>query len=446
LLGATKHLISTGLGLMAIKPFVRSYSTHSIKKTINKSEMLAKEHIDSGKPTTHLVINNILLNQNLSNSKEKLEELLKVKGVELDLPVGDDKTLLNQLTGNSKYKGFMGVYIFIHKATGQKYVGSSNLLRRRMEYYFKNDFPLIGKFLPLLHKDGLKAFKLIIFKLDSTKFNSKDALYLEQYYLLHKEFNLNTLRVVNAGSSKGNGVYIYDLSCSTLYYHANSQIELKRILRVHPETCKKYIDTGKPYLGKFILLSYYISTANIGKLTVDELLEIMQTNRKDAYVLATRKSVPVNLEILKGNTFVDPSLIDTTLNFNSLTSCIDYLNKLGIDIKREILLKYIKNEKEFYNFLCKYSDKFMPMPEIELMIEEYKKLKVDLDTVKINNKNKPLLVKGKNFEMEFDSILDTVKYFKGLGIDLDRKTLNIKINNGNEYKGYIFSYKYKKNI
>lgn len=427
---------------MAIKPFIRSYSTYSIKKPI-KSEILAKEHIDSGKPTTHLVINNILLNQNLSNSKEKLEELLKVKGVEIDLPIGDDKTLLNQLTGSSKYKGFMGVYVFIHKATGQKYVGSSNLLRRRMEYYFKNDFPLNGKFLPLLHRDGLKAFKLIIYKLDSSKFNSRDALYLEQYYLLDKEFNLNTLRVVNAGSSKGIGVYIYDLSCSTLYYHANSKIELKRILRVHPETCQKYIDTGNPYLENFILLSYYIPTANISNLTVDELLEIMQTKRKHAYTLATRKSVPVNLEILEGNTFVDPTLIGTTLNFNSLTSCVYYLSKLGIDIKREIITKYIKNEKVFYNFLCKYSDKFMPIPEIKLIIEEYKKLKVDLEDVKFNKKNKPLLVTGKNFEKEFDSILDAVKYFKNLGIDLDRKTLNIKINNGKEYKGYVFSYKNK---
>ena len=442
MLGATRHLISTGLGLMAIKPFVRSYSTYPIKKPI-KLEMLAKEHIYSGKPTTHLVINNILLNQNLSNSKEKLEELLKVKGVEIDLPIGDDKTLLNLLTGSSKYKGFMGVYIFIHKATGQKYVGSSNLLRRKMEYYFKNDFPLIGKFLPLLHRDGLKAFKLIIYKLDSTKFNSRDALYLEQYYLLDKEFNLNTLRVVNAGSSKGIGVYIYDLSCSTLYYHANSKIELKRILRVYPETCQKYIDTGNPYLEKFILLSYYISTVKISKLTVNELLEIMQTKRKDTYGLATRKSVPVNLEILEGNTFVDPSLIGTTLNFNSLTSCIDYLSKLGIDIKREIITKYIKNKKVFYNFLCEYSDKFIPMSEIELIIEEYKKLKVDLDIVNINKKNKPLLVKDKIFEMEFDSILDTVKYFKSLGKYLDRKTLNIKIKNGKEYKGYIFSSKNK---
>ena len=49
----------------------------------------------------------------------------------MDLPV-KNKILFNQLTGNSKYKGYMGVYMFIHKATGQKYVGSSSLLRRRI--------------------------------------------------------------------------------------------------------------------------------------------------------------------------------------------------------------------------------------------------------------------------------------------------------------------------
>ena len=174
-------------------------------------------------------------------------ELLKVKGVEINLPVvtPEDKTLLAELTGKSPYKGFFGVYIFIHKKTGNKYVGSSNLLRRRMDYYFnppatsswglrsRGDFPLSGKFLPLLHKQGLKAFKLIIFKLDCTIFSYKDSLILEQYYLLNKEFNLNTLRVVNAGSSIGDPVYVYDLTCSTLYYHAKSKIELKRVLKIH---------------------------------------------------------------------------------------------------------------------------------------------------------------------------------------------------------------------
>jgi len=176
-----------GLGSIAVISLTRyfnsSRSFSSTRPLANKPESLALEHINSEKPTTSSTINKIILNQNLSVTDPKLEKLLKVKGVELDLPIStpENNQLLAELTGKSKYKGFSGVYIFIHKNTGHKYVGSSNLLRRRMDYYFKADFPLVGKFLPLLHKEGLKAFKLIIFKLDSNIFSNQDALILEQY-------------------------------------------------------------------------------------------------------------------------------------------------------------------------------------------------------------------------------------------------------------------------
>jgi hypothetical protein len=430
-----------GLGSIAAVSLTRSFS--SIRSLANNPESFALEHINSGKPTTSMVINKILLNQNLSVTESKLEELLKVKGVELDLPIStpEDKTLLDELAGKSKYTGFSGVYIFIHKSTGHKYVGSSNLLRRRMDYYFKGDFPLAGKFLPLLHKDGLKAFKLIIFKLDSNKFSNQDALILEQYYLLNKEFNLNTLIIVNAGSSKGDAVYVYDLTCSTLYYHAKSKIELKRVLKIHTETSKKFVDSKIPYLNKFLLLSYPIPTALTSNIFVEELLGIMQKERQDMYTLGTRRSISVELEIKEGNIFVDYK--GHALNFDSLTSCIEYLRGLGLTIKRDTLTKYIKNEKVFHNFLCKYSDKTLPdnFEEVGLIIDEYKKLKIDTDSIEVNRKNKPILVKGEYFEKEFESIMDTVKYFDTLNIKLDRKTLNIRLKDGKIYKDYYFSYK-----
>ena len=374
----------------AVRPLTRSISNKTITPSANKPEFLAIEHINSGMPTTHSVINKILSNQNISITKDKLEELLKVKGVEMDLPVKTtkDKQLLNKLTGISKYKGFYGVYMFIHKNTGQKYVGSSNLLRRRMDYYFKGDFPLAGKFLPFLHKEGLGAFKLLIYKLDSNKFNSEDALLLEQYFLLSKEFNLNTLRVINAGSSKGKSIYVYDLTCSTLYYHAKSQIDLKRVLKIHPETCKKYIDSKISYLNKFLLLSQPISTALTSNITVKELVNIMQIERKAMYTLGTRRNIAVSLQILKGNIFVNSAIIGSTLNFDSLTSCIEYLRKLGLTIKRDTLTKCIKNDKVFHCFLCKYSDKLKPndFEELGLIIDEYKKSKVDSDSLKANKK------------------------------------------------------------
>ena len=93
-----------------------------------------------------------------------------------------------------------------------------------MDYYFKGEFTTslfklqeAGKFLPFFKQEGLKAFKLIIFKLDTNKFSIQDALILEQYFLLNKEFNLNTLRVVNAGSSKGEAVFVYDLTSLNIF-------------------------------------------------------------------------------------------------------------------------------------------------------------------------------------------------------------------------------------
>ena len=430
-----------GLGSIAAVSLTRYFS--SVRPLVNNPEPLALEHINSGKPITSSVINKILLNQNLSVTDSKLEELLKVKGVEVDLSTSNPKNsqVLGELTGKSIYKGFFGVYIFIHKNTAQKYVGSSNLLRRRMDYYFKGDFPLAGKFWPLLHKEGLKAFKLIIFKLDSNKFSNQDALILEQYYLLNKEFNLNTLRVVNAWSSKGDAVYVYDLACSTLYYKAKSRIMLKRVLKIHTETSKKFVDSKIPYLNKFLLLSYPIPNSSISNISVEELVGIMQIERQNMYTLGTRRSLSVELEIKEGNKFVDSG--GYTLNFDSLTSCVEYLGGLGLTIKRDTLTKYIKNEKVFHNFLCKYSDKALPdnFEQVGLIIDEYKKLKIDNDLLKANRKNKPLLVKGENFEKEFESIQDTVKYFDTLNIKLDRKTLYLRLKDGKIYKNYYFAYK-----
>lgn len=197
--------------------------TPSLKKGFS-SERFALEHMNSNKVTTNLTLNTILSNQNISVSPEKLDSLLKVKGVELSLPITkDNQSLFDSLVGISKYSGYVGVYVFVHKATGSMYVGSSNLLRRRLEYYFQiGARKAVGNLLPLIEKDGLSAFKLIVYKLDTDKFKVSDCLLLEQYMVLDKKYDLNKLRVVNFGPQSGNSVYVYDLSCTILYYHAPS--------------------------------------------------------------------------------------------------------------------------------------------------------------------------------------------------------------------------------
>jgi hypothetical protein len=63
------------------------------------------------------------------------------------------------------------------------------------------------------------------------------------------------------------------------------------------------------------------------------------------------------------------------------------------------------------------------------------------DSLKVNKKNKPILVRGQNFEKEFESIMVTVKYFYTLNIKLDRNTLNNSLKEGKIYKVYYFAYK-----
>ena len=69
-------------------------SLYSVSKQPNKPEYLALEPINSGKPTTSSIINKILSNQNIIVTDLKLKELLKIKGIEIDLPITTPSGLL----------------------------------------------------------------------------------------------------------------------------------------------------------------------------------------------------------------------------------------------------------------------------------------------------------------------------------------------------------------
>ncbi|KAG0122489.1 GIY endonuclease, partial [Tuber indicum] len=143
---------------------------NQIKQSIsNRPENLALDHINSGNTTTATVINNILSNQKVAITEKKLEELLGVKGIEFDLPITKDtQASFTAVIGKSVHSGgFAGVYVFTHIASNFKYVGSSNLLVRRMAYCFKDNLPQVGLLLPFITRYGLSAFKLNkIYKLD----------------------------------------------------------------------------------------------------------------------------------------------------------------------------------------------------------------------------------------------------------------------------------------
>lgn len=107
----------------------------------------------------------------MSITQHILDKLITIPSVKFDLPFTDQtipETIpgLVGLIGTPKTRGLKaGVYIFTHKATGRKYVGSSNSLSRRLDQYF--NFKHFnqegsGQLIPLIEKDGFNKFSLEI--------------------------------------------------------------------------------------------------------------------------------------------------------------------------------------------------------------------------------------------------------------------------------------------
>jgi len=140
----------------------------------------------------------------------------KIPGIKYSLPLDDQiySSFIN-LVGTPKTRGLKaGVYIFTHLATGSQYVGSSNSLSRRLDQYFtfkQFNVENSGLLLPLIKKEGFDKFSLEIFVMPAEFSSGYYFLFLEQYHLLNKRFNLNTQRIVNFRVSHGTNIYLYDI-------------------------------------------------------------------------------------------------------------------------------------------------------------------------------------------------------------------------------------------
>ena len=98
------------------------------------------------------------------------------------------------------------------------YVGSSSSLARRLIGYFNNTHGVTGKLIPLIKREGIGAFKLEVILLTES-YAENQELCLEQYFLLHSKFNLNTLRVVNDISGvRAKNLFMYTKDLFELIY------------------------------------------------------------------------------------------------------------------------------------------------------------------------------------------------------------------------------------
>lgn len=102
-------------------------------------------------------------------------------------------------------------------------MGSSSTLARRLIGYFNCTHSTTGKLIPLIKKEGIGAFSLEVIPIRKL-YTVNLELLLEQYFLLHSEFNLNTLRVVyNFSGARAKALYMYTSDKSEVIYSSHIQ-------------------------------------------------------------------------------------------------------------------------------------------------------------------------------------------------------------------------------
>jgi len=237
------------------------------------------------------------------------------------------------------------VFIFeLIKSSGDMYVGSSTNLSRRINGYIKKYHKEVGKFLPILYKEGVTEFNLKIFILNEN-YTINDELILEQYYLLHKEYNLNTLRVVNSVlGARSKSLYMYTKDYKKLIYYSDNQEDFIFNFNIHYTTIKDSIKTGKLYLNKYIftdipiLNTYNFNNENI---SIEEIKTMLDKDRTD-YKSSIKLSRKIILKKINNNEIQI---------FSSLKDSLQFLNKIGSSSKTTLLRK-IKNGKPYHGFTC----------------------------------------------------------------------------------------------
>lgn len=318
-----------------------------IKQSIKNNEAdkspyeLAIKYIKGNEPITAAKINNVLTN--VSITQDILDEILSKPRINFEILNVDiiNSDEFKKSVGTIRNEGYLaGVYIWTHKVSGAKYVGSSSSLARRLIGYFKGTHEDVGKFIPLLKKEGVEAFNLQIIPLKEKYYNSLEIC-LEQYFLLHPQFNLNTLKVANKISgSRSKALYMYTGDFSELIYLSDNQEDFIFNLKIHHSIFSDSIQKGTRYLGKYIFTDHPISGAKDSLKSVEEVLSLLEKDRLKEKV---------------GRKIIIRSDNDEKV-FNSIKDYLVFLNNIAPSNKTT-LYRCIESGKPYQGFICEWIDK-----------------------------------------------------------------------------------------
>ena len=326
------------------------------KGPIENVHKLAQEQIKSKKPVTFKVINEILAYCNISITEDLLNSLINVPSIIIkNLLQNETKKILKDNIGlpSSKIQ-IPGVYIFKHKITGEKYVGSSSQLAIRLSGYLNYTHKPIGKFTPLLFKDRLSHFTLEVIPLVNN-YNFRSEIVLEQYYLLDPSFTLNTIKVANNPSgSNAKPLFMYNRDKTILYYSSTQQIDFIKNLNISHFTFSKHLKNGSFYLGKYLFTRESELHAKVKDISIIELALQLEKDRK-----LFNKNKPLNslsrsvLMCLVNNSVISDKE-DSCLLFFSIGKCVEHLRNKGLPATQTTLVKYIGTGKSYHGYIFKY--------------------------------------------------------------------------------------------
>ncbi len=309
---------------------------------------LANSQVNSNKPVTLKVLNEILAYSNILVSEDTLNSLLAIpRLVFYDLHKQETLDLIYEKLGtpHSKIQP-QGVYIFTYLSTGEKYVGSSSQLAFRLKGYLNQTHKITGKLIPLMKEVGLSKFKLEVICLPYYP-EFKSEIILEQYFLLDPSFNLNTIRVSNNPSGyNSKALFMYNRDKSILYYSTTQQKDFISKLSISHFSFTKHLTKGTYYLGKYLFTRESNNTARQSQMTLPEIALMLKRDR-----VKFNKEKPVN-SLSKSIILIDVQSKEE-LFFESLGQCINFLKSKGFSTSQVTLVKRLNTDQSYKGYICK---------------------------------------------------------------------------------------------
>lgn len=192
--------------------------------------------------------------------------------------------------------------------------------------------------------EGLDQFKLEVIPITEHYFVNLE-LALEQYFLLHPEYNLNTLKLVNDFSGgRSKPIYMYNSDYSKLIYSSDITEEYIFKLGIHHNTLTRCLKNKELYLGKYRFSDKPVVTAIESDLSLKDINNILDIDRTD-------------IQNAKGRKIIISSINnkEDIRTFDTISACVAYLNTIGTSFKTT-LYRYIKSGKPYQGYICKFEE------------------------------------------------------------------------------------------